>query len=46
MVAMLIARFDGDIQELAAAYDRAHALIVSRGCGTKRRAAASLRHGR
>ena len=31
MAAMLIARFDGDVQELTAAYDRAHALIGSRG---------------
>jgi hypothetical protein len=33
MVAMLIARFDGDVQELTAAYDRAHSLIMSRGGG-------------
>jgi hypothetical protein len=32
MVAMLIARFEGDVQELTAAYDRAHALIMSRRC--------------
>jgi hypothetical protein len=31
MVAMLIARFDGDPEGLMAAYDRAHALIMSRG---------------
>jgi hypothetical protein len=31
MPAMLIARFEGDAQELTAAYDRAHALIMSRG---------------
>jgi hypothetical protein len=31
MVAMLIARFEGDVEELKAAYDRAHALIMSRG---------------
>ena len=31
MVAMLIAKFEGDVQELTAAYDRAHALIMSRG---------------
>lgn len=31
MPAMLIARFDGDVGELTAAYDRAHALIMSRG---------------
>jgi hypothetical protein len=28
---MLIARFDGDVAELVRAYDRAHALIMSRG---------------
>jgi hypothetical protein len=28
---MLIARFDGDVQELIAAYDKAHLLIMSRG---------------
>jgi hypothetical protein len=28
---MLIARFDGDVPELMRAYDRAHALIMSRG---------------
>jgi len=28
---MLIARFDGDVDELTKAYDRAHALIMSRG---------------
>jgi hypothetical protein len=28
---VLIARFDGDIAELSRAYDRAHALIMSRG---------------
>ena len=31
MPAMLIARFDGDVAQLTAAYDRAHALIMSRG---------------
>lgn len=31
MPAMLIARFDGDVDELKDAYDRAHALIMSRG---------------
>jgi hypothetical protein len=31
MPAMLIARFDGDVDELKAAYDRAHALIMRRG---------------
>ena len=28
---MLIARFNGDVEELTAAYDRAHSLIMSRG---------------
>jgi hypothetical protein len=28
---MLIARFDGDVPDLVRAYDRAHALIMSRG---------------
>jgi hypothetical protein len=28
---MLIARFDGDVERLKEAYDRAHALILSRG---------------
>ena len=31
MRAMLIARFDGDVDQLTVAYDRAHALIMSRG---------------
>jgi hypothetical protein len=31
MVAMLIARFDGSVPELTAAYDGAHALTMSRG---------------
>ncbi|MDQ4149414.1 MAG: hypothetical protein M3164_05405 [Actinomycetota bacterium] len=31
MAVMLIARFEGDVEELSAAYDRAHALIMSRG---------------
>jgi len=31
MAVMLIARFDGDVGELIEAYDRAHALIMSRG---------------
>ena len=35
MAAMLIARFDGDVEALTDAYDRGHALIVSRG-GAKR----------
>jgi hypothetical protein len=34
MAALLIARFDGDINELTQAYDRAHALIMSRGGAT------------
>ncbi len=34
MPVMLIARFDGDIGELTRAYDRAHALIMSRGGAT------------
>jgi hypothetical protein len=31
MAVLLIARFDGDVGQLAEAYDRAHALIMSRG---------------
>ena len=31
MPVMLIARFDGDVDQMAAAYDRGHALIMSRG---------------
>lgn len=31
MPVMLVARFDGDVAELTEAYDRAHALIMSRG---------------
>jgi len=31
MPAMLIARFDGDVEDLKEAYDRGHALIMSRG---------------
>jgi hypothetical protein len=31
MLAMLIAKFEGDVQGLTAAYDRAHGLIMSRG---------------
>ena len=31
---MLIARFDGDVDQLRQAYDRAHALIMSRGGAT------------
>ncbi len=34
MAALLIARFDGDINELTQAYDRGHALIMSRGGAT------------
>jgi hypothetical protein len=35
MAVMLIARFDGDVDELRQAYDRAHALIGSRGGATR-----------
>src|SRR5262245_55687006 len=31
MAVMLIARFDGDVDELVEAYDRAHTLIMERG---------------
>jgi hypothetical protein len=31
MAVMLVARFDGDVVKLTEAYDRAHALIMSRG---------------
>lgn len=31
MTVMLIARFDGDVRQLIEAYDRAHAVIMSRG---------------
>jgi len=34
MKALLIARFDGDVNQLTHAYDRAHALIMSRGGAT------------
>jgi len=34
MAVMLIARFDGDIERLTAAYDRGHAQIMSRGGAT------------
>ena len=34
MAVMLIARFDGDVDQLRQAYDRAHALIMSRGGAT------------
>jgi hypothetical protein len=33
VAAMLIARFGGDVERLKEAYDRAHALILSRGGG-------------
>jgi hypothetical protein len=41
MAVMLIARFDGDVDQLREAYDRAHALIMSRGDAT---GAGELRH--
>ena len=41
MAVVLIARFDGDVHELIEAYDRAHALILSRG-GAK--SVGELRH--
>jgi hypothetical protein len=31
---MLVARFDGDVDQLRQAYDKAHALIMSRGGAT------------
>ena len=31
MAVMVIARFEGDVDELPQAYDRAHTLIMSRG---------------
>jgi hypothetical protein len=31
MAVVLIARFDGDVRQLTQAYDRGHALIMSRG---------------
>jgi hypothetical protein len=34
MAALLIARFDGEINELMQAYDRAHALVMSGGGAT------------
>jgi hypothetical protein len=34
MAVMLIVRFDGDVDQLRRAYDRAHALIMSRGGAT------------
>jgi hypothetical protein len=41
MKVMLIARFDGDVEHLRQAYDRAHALIMSSGGAT---GAGELRH--
>jgi len=41
MAVMLIARFDGDVEQLQQAYDRAHALIMSSGGAT---GAGELRH--
>ena len=41
MVAVLIAKFEGDVRGLTAAYDRAHALIMSRGGAV---ASGELRH--
>jgi hypothetical protein len=41
MAVVLIARFDGDVSQLTQAYDRAHALIMSRGGTT---AFGELRH--
>ena len=41
MRVMLIAKFDGDVEQLRQAYDRAHALIMSSGGAT---GAGELRH--
>ena len=41
MAVMLIARFDGDIELLIAAYDKAHEMIMSRGGAVQ---AGELRH--
>ncbi len=41
MPVMLIAKFDGDVEQLRQAYDRAHALIMSSGGAT---GAGELRH--
>jgi hypothetical protein len=41
MAVMLIARFDGDVDELRQAYDRAHALIMNGGGSTR---VGELRH--
>ena len=35
MAALLIARFDGDVEELTRSYDRAHELIGRRGGATR-----------
>ncbi|NEN05064.1 hypothetical protein G3T36_04185 [Diaminobutyricibacter tongyongensis] len=34
MAVVLIARFDGDVRRLVQAYDRGHAVIMSRGGAT------------
>ena len=41
MAVMLIARFEGNVRELIEGYDRAHALIMSRGGATR---VGELRH--
>lgn len=41
MAVVLIARFEGDVHQLTQAYDRGHALIMSRGGAT---AFGELRH--
>ena len=41
MTVMLIARFDGDVDQLRSAYDRAHASIMARGGAAS---AGELRH--
>ena len=43
MAVVLIARFDGDVRQLTQAYDRAHAIIMSRGGATS---FGELRHHR
>jgi hypothetical protein len=43
MAVMLIVRFDGDVDQLRRAYDRAHALIMSRGARPAPGIAPSLR---
>jgi hypothetical protein len=35
LAVMLIARFEGDVRDLVESYDRAHALIMSRGGATR-----------